>query len=92
MARWPLSKNPVLRFAPWTVIWSEDKRRARLAVMQAVLSLLDYPGKAATPPDPAICSDPAPLIARVRREALGDHDRLRGSKLITRRRWSRSST
>ncbi len=50
--------------APWTVIWSEDKRRARLAVMQAVLSRLDYPGKAVTPPDPAICSDPAPLIAR----------------------------
>ena len=44
--------------APWTVIWSEDKRRARLAAMQSVLSRLDYPGKAVTPPDPAICSDP----------------------------------
>ena len=40
------------------VIWSEDKRRARLAVMQAVLARLDYPGKAATAPDPAICWRP----------------------------------
>ena len=31
--------------APWTVIWGEDKRRARLAAMQAVLTRLDYPGK-----------------------------------------------
>ena len=31
--------------APWTVIWGEDKRRARLAAMQAVLGRLDYPGR-----------------------------------------------
>ena len=36
--------------APWTVIWSEDKRRARIAAMQAVLTRLDYPGKAVTAP------------------------------------------
>jgi polyphosphate kinase len=47
--------------APWTVIWSEDKRRARLAVMQAVLSRLDYPGKAAAAPDPAITGGPEML-------------------------------
>jgi polyphosphate kinase len=44
--------------APWTVVWSEDKRRARLAVMQSVLSRLDYPGKAVADPDPAICGGP----------------------------------
>ncbi len=44
--------------APWTVIWSEDKRRARLAAMQSVLSRLDYPGKKVTAPDPKICAGP----------------------------------
>jgi polyphosphate kinase len=44
--------------APWTVIWSEDKRRARLAAMQSALSRLDYPGKAVADPDPAICGGP----------------------------------
>ncbi len=47
---------------PWTVIWSEDKRRARLAAMQAVLSKLDYPGKDVTPPDPSICTGPELLL------------------------------
>jgi polyphosphate kinase 2 len=47
-----------LPVAPWTVIWSEDKRRARIAAMQSVLSRLDYPGKAGAPPDPTICGGP----------------------------------
>ena len=49
--------------APWTVILSEDKRRARLAAMQALLARLDYPGKDVAPPDPAICGGPA-ILAR----------------------------
>jgi polyphosphate kinase 2 len=44
--------------APWTVVWGEDKRRARLAAMQSVLSRLDYPGKAVSAPDPKICGGP----------------------------------
>jgi polyphosphate kinase 2 len=55
------SHNPV---APWTVIWGEDKRRARIAAMQAILAGLDYPGKAAAPPDPAICGGPEILADR----------------------------
>jgi polyphosphate kinase 2 (PPK2 family) len=31
--------------APWTVVLSNDKRRARLAVLQCVLSRIDYDGK-----------------------------------------------
>ena len=50
-------------FAPWTVVWSEDKRRARLAVMQSLLARLDYPGKVALPPDPAICGGPEMLAS-----------------------------
>ncbi len=47
--------------APWTVIRSDDKRRARLAVIRAVLHKLDYKGKDADivgQPDPAICGGP----------------------------------
>jgi len=47
--------------APWTVIRADDKYRARLAVLQAVLGGLDYVGKDAAivgHPDPAICGGP----------------------------------
>ena len=40
--------------APWTIIKSDDKKRARLNCMRHFLSTLDYPGKdlkIATPPD-----------------------------------------
>jgi polyphosphate kinase 2 len=46
---------------PWTVIWFEDKARGRLAAMQALLSRLDYPGKAAPAPDPKITGGPEVL-------------------------------
>ncbi len=48
--------------APWTVIRSEDKYRARLAVLQHVLGQLDYPLKdrrVVAAPDPQICGTPA---------------------------------
>lgn len=47
--------------APWTVIRSDDKRRARLAVIRAVLQGLDYAGKdnaLVGAPDPAITGGP----------------------------------
>ncbi|ARC88881.1 polyphosphate kinase 2 [Rhodovulum sp. MB263] len=47
--------------APWTVIRSDDKRRARLAAIRHVLSLVDYKGrsdKVVTAPDPLICGGP----------------------------------
>ncbi|MBD3664665.1 polyphosphate kinase 2 [Sulfitobacter sp. TSTF-M16] len=43
--------------APWTVIRSNDKKRARLTCMRHYLSQLDYPDKnldVAAPPDPLI--------------------------------------
>ncbi len=48
--------------APWTVIRAEDKYRARLAVLQTILGLFQYPHKnssVVTPPDPQICGTPA---------------------------------
>ncbi len=43
--------------APWTIIKSKDKKRARLNCMKHFLSTLDYPDK-----DPAIAVAPDPLI------------------------------
>jgi len=47
--------------APWTVIRADDKRRARLAVIRAILAPVEYDGKDADivgRPDPAICGGP----------------------------------
>ena len=47
--------------APWTVIRSDDKRRARIAVIQTVLRGLQYDGKnerLVDTPDPAIAGGP----------------------------------
>ncbi|MGP9804182.1 polyphosphate kinase 2 [Paracoccus sp. NSM] len=43
--------------APWVIVKSNDKKRARLNCMRHFLSTLDYPGK-----DPAIVQSPDPLI------------------------------
>jgi polyphosphate kinase 2 (PPK2 family) len=43
--------------APWTIIKSDDKKRARLNCMMHFLNALDYPGK-----DPSIVHAPDPLI------------------------------
>ncbi len=47
--------------APWTVILSDDKRRARIAAIQTVLRAVDFEGrddKLIGKPDPAICGGP----------------------------------
>ena len=43
--------------APWTIIKSDDKKRARINAMRHVLSVLDYQGK-----DPSVARPPDPLI------------------------------
>ncbi|GAB4537007.1 MAG: polyphosphate kinase 2 [Ruegeria sp.] len=47
--------------SPWTVIRSDDKKRARLAAIRTVLAALDYDEKdrdAVGTPDPLICGGP----------------------------------
>lgn len=44
-------------YAPWTVIKTDDKRRARIAIIQKFLSALDYPEK-----DDDVIGHPDPLI------------------------------
>ncbi len=48
-------------YAPWTVILSDDKRRARIAAVQTILHSIDYAGKdpkVIGAPDTAICAGP----------------------------------
>jgi len=54
-------------YAPWTVIKSNDKKRARLGAMRHVLNLFDYDGKdvdLVTPPDPLIVGPAAQVFER----------------------------
>ena len=47
--------------APWVVVRSDDKKRARLAVIQTLLQAVEFKGKdskAIGLPDPAICGGP----------------------------------
>ena len=55
--------------APWTIIKSDDKKRARLNCMQHFLSHLDYPGKdehTVRGPDPLIVGTPSLVIEKDR--------------------------
>ncbi|MSU90988.1 polyphosphate kinase 2 [Rhodobacteraceae bacterium 2CG4] len=47
--------------APWTVVRSDDKKRARLAAIRAVLSRLPVPGLEVDAPDPKICGTPSEM-------------------------------
>jgi polyphosphate kinase 2 len=61
--------------APWTVVKSNDKRRARLEAMRYVLSMFRYQGKNAElvgEPDPLIVG-PAPLLQEKPVPLLPDH-------------------
>lgn len=47
--------------SPWTIVRSDDKRRARIAAIRSILSQMDYAGKdpaAACAPDAQICGGP----------------------------------
>lgn len=55
--------------APWTIIKSDDKKRARLNCMQHFLSQLDYPGKnehVVRGPDPLIVGSSSQVIEKDR--------------------------
>ena len=53
--------------APWTIIKSDDKKRARLSCMQHFLSQLDYPDKdhrVVRGPDPLLVGTPAQVFEK----------------------------
>ena len=50
------------KIAPWTIVRSDDKRRARIASIQTILNAVDYPDKNPkfiTKPDAEICGGPS---------------------------------
>jgi len=62
--------------APWTVIRSNDKKRARLTCMRHFLSKLDYPDK-----DLLVASPPDPLIFHQAQTLLRNNDHILASSL-----------
>ena len=57
--------------APWTIVKSDDKKRARLNCMRHFLSGLPYAGKAAE-----LVGQPDPLIVGTSADAIGTGDRV----------------
>lgn len=62
--------------APWTVIKSNDKKRARINCMQHFLSTLDYPGK-----DPSVATPPDTLIVSSAHHVVHSADHILGKSL-----------
>ena len=62
--------------APWTVIKSNDKKRARLNCMMHFLNSLDYPGK-----DHSVVTGPDPLIVATAQHVLHGADHILGKSL-----------
>jgi polyphosphate kinase 2 len=62
--------------APWTIIKSSDKKRARINCMQHFLSSLDYPDK-----DRHVVRAPDPLIVGVSQHVIGNSEHILGQSL-----------
>src|SRR6056297_1624604 len=62
--------------APWTVVKSNDKKRARLNCMLHFLHSLDYPGKS-----PKVAHAPDPLIVSTAQHVLHKSDHILGKSL-----------
>ncbi|MEQ9259289.1 MAG: polyphosphate kinase 2 [Roseovarius sp.] len=62
--------------APWTVIKSTDKKRARLACMEHFLASLDYPGK-----DKRLVKQGDPLLVSTAQHVLHGTDHILGKSL-----------
>ncbi|MEP1767946.1 MAG: polyphosphate kinase 2 [Sulfitobacter sp.] len=69
--------------APWTVIRSNDKKRARLTCMRHFLSQLDYPEK-----DPEVAQAPDPKIFHQAEALLQNNDHILSSSLHPKNRKS----
>ena len=62
--------------APWTIVKSDDKKRARLACMTHFLSTLPYPGK-----DISVVGKPDPLIVGSGSHVIGRSEHILGHSL-----------
>jgi polyphosphate kinase len=62
--------------APWTIVRSDDKKRARLACMRHFLASLDYPGK-----DERVVGAPDPLLVGPAGHMLDKSEHILGKSL-----------
>jgi polyphosphate kinase 2 len=62
--------------APWTIVKSDDKKRARLNAMQHFLSSLDYPSL-----DRSVVKGPDPLIVGTTAHVIGRDEHILGKTL-----------
>ena len=62
--------------APWTIVKSDDKKRARLNCMKHFLASLPYPGK-----DTRIVGRPDPLIIGSSADVIGKSEHILGRSL-----------
>ncbi len=67
--------------APWTIVKSNDKKRARLNCMRHFLATLDYPDK-----DPGIVAPPDPLIVGHASHVIHQAEHILGTSLHPDRR------
>jgi polyphosphate kinase 2 len=63
--------------APWTIIRSEDKHRARLNAMRAILNAVEYPGRST---DVDFVPDPKVVVSGAQEMALMEAERIRSGK------------
>ena len=66
--------------APWTVIRSENKHRARLNAMRVMLNAVDYDGRAS---DLDFVPDPALVLSGAQELGLMEAERIRGGKFTS---------
>ncbi len=71
--------------APWTIIKSDDKKRARLNCMKHLLSTLDYPDK-----DHHVVGSPDPLIVGSSEHVISSSRHILGKSLHPEKRRRRS--
>ncbi len=62
--------------APWTIVKSNDKKRARLETMRHFLSTIDYPDK-----DPEVAVPPDPLIVGHASQVIHSSEHILGTSL-----------
>ncbi len=67
--------------APWTIVKSDDKKRARLACMRHFLTSLEYPEK-----DRRLVKSPDPLLIGSSRHVIDGSDQILGNSLHPDRR------
>ena len=70
--------------APWTIVKSDDKQRARLNCMKHLLSSLDYPNK-----DHKVVGQPDPLIVGSSAHVIGNSEHILGKSLHPEQRRGR---